>query len=239
MSCPDIYQSLSFSSELSSPQIQTILQLTSIFENSSKELQFNYAENINDGRGITFSFAGFCSGTGDGSQVIRKYNELTFNSDIQTIQYLKALEKIDKEGKDMNPNVKGLDGFIQYINKIGKKPEFIQASLFIANNLYVVPSQKMADSLGLKLPLSKGQMYDSYINHGESGVKKMLKKAGSVKDDELTWLKNYLNIRLKVLSGDRTWKEAVDRVKVYQKLLTNPQLKSPFNVTCYGNSFKF
>jgi len=238
MSCPDVYKLLSFSNDLSSPQIQTILQLTSIFENSSKELQFDYAENIKDGRGITFSFVGFCSGTGDGSQVIRKYNELTFNSDVQTIKYLKALEKIDKEGKDMNPNVKGLDGFTQYIHKIGKTPEFIQASLVIADNLYVKPSQKMAETLGLKLPLSKGQLYDSYINHGEDGAMKMIKKAGSV-SDELAWLKNFLTIRLKVLSADKTWKESVDRVKVYQKLLTNPQLNLPFNVTCYGDSFKF
>lgn len=238
MSYQDIYKILSFSNDLSSLQIQTILQLTSIFENSSKELQFNYAENIKDGRGITFGFVGFCSGTGDGSQVISKYNDLTFNSDAQTIKYLKALKKIDKEGKDMNSSVKGLDGFIQYINKIGNTPQFIQASLIIADKLYVKPSQQMAETLGLKLPLSKGQLYDSYINHGENGATKMIKKTGPV-SDELTWLKKFLNIRLKVLSSDDTWKESVDRVKVYQKLLTNPQLNLPFNVICYGDSFKF
>jgi hypothetical protein len=66
----------------------------------------------------------------------------------------------------------------------------------------------------------------------------MIKKTGPV-SDELTWIKKFLNIRLKVLSSDDTWKESVDRVKVYQKLLTNPQLNLPFNVICYGDSFKF
>lgn len=238
MSCIDVYKSLSFANDLSSFQIQTILQLTSIFENSSKELQFNYAENINDGRGITFGFVGFCTGTYDGTMIIRKYNELTFNTDTRSKKYLRALEKIDKEGKELNPSVKGLDGFIPYIQRIGKSPEFIQASLLIADDLYVKPSQKMAATLGLKFPLSRGQMYDSYINHGESGALKMIKEAGPVKD-EIKWLTNYLNIRLKVLSADKTWKEAVDRIKVYQRLLTNPQLNPSFNVTCYGNSFKF
>lgn len=238
MSCIDVYKSLSFSNDMTSFQIQTILQLTSIFENSSKELQFNYTENINDGRGITFGFVGFCSGTYDGSKIIRKYNELTFNTDTRAIKYLKALEKIDKEGKELNPSVKGLDGFIRYIQKIGKSPQFIQASLVIADELYVKPSQKMAETLGLKFPISKGQLYDSYINHGESGALKMIKQAGPVKD-EIKWLTNYLNIRLKVLSADKTWKEAIDRIKVYQKLLSNPTFISPFNVTCYGNTFKF
>ena len=44
------------------------LQMTTTLENSDTQLQFNYAENINDGRGITFGIIGFCTGTYDGNK---------------------------------------------------------------------------------------------------------------------------------------------------------------------------
>src|SRR3954454_8817976 len=50
-------------------------QITSTFENSTLELQYDYVENIGDGRGITAGRAGFTSGTGDLLLVIRRYTE--------------------------------------------------------------------------------------------------------------------------------------------------------------------
>ena len=39
-------------------------QLISIFENGIPEIQYGYAEDLDDGRGITAGRAGFCTGWG-------------------------------------------------------------------------------------------------------------------------------------------------------------------------------
>ena len=225
---------------ISDSQIQTILQLTSIFENAKLDLQFDYVEDIKDGRGYTFGFVGFCSGTGDGSQMLAEYSSLIGGKDAETTKYLNAMKAIDAKGKDMNPTLVGLDGFVNYVNKNGKKQEWIQANLNIANKLYVIPSQKKAKELGLVTPLSMGQLYDSYLNHGESGGLAIIKKTGSVSavGNEKAWLEKYLQNRYNVLAKDKTWVEALDRIRVYQKLLAeNPELNRPIKVTCYGGSY--
>jgi hypothetical protein len=49
-------------------QRNTIYQITSLFENSTPILKYNFCANINDGRGLTAGFAGFTSGTGQGGE---------------------------------------------------------------------------------------------------------------------------------------------------------------------------
>lgn len=230
-------ESLSFSA-ISDSQIHTILQLTSIFENSTLDLKYDYVEDINDGRGYTFGFVGFCSGTYDGSQMLAEYSRLIGGNDSDTIKYLNAMKAIDAQRKGMNPSLVGLNGFINYVKKNGKKYEWIQANLNMANKLYVIPSQKKAKELGLVIPLSMGQLYDSYLNHGESGALSIIKKTGNVNGNEKAWLEKYLQNRYNILAQDRTWSSSVDRIKVYQKLLVeNPSLHRPMNVRCYGSTF--
>src|ERR671927_1439694 len=50
-------------------------QITSTFENSTLELQYDYVENVGDGRGVTAGRAGFTSATGDLLLVVRRYTE--------------------------------------------------------------------------------------------------------------------------------------------------------------------
>src|SRR5687767_7600966 len=51
-------------------------QITSTFENATVKLQYDYAENIGDGRGITAGRAGFTSATGDLLLLVRRYTEM-------------------------------------------------------------------------------------------------------------------------------------------------------------------
>jgi len=230
------YKVLSFRG-LTDIQIQVILQLTSIFENSTTSLAYNYAEDINDGRGITFGFVGFCSGTYDGSQVFDEYIKIIGNGDVTANKYFQAMKNIDAQRKGMNPSLVGLNDIIPYINRIGNTNQFIQAQFIVANRLYVKPSQNKAEQLGLTTALSKGQLYDCYLNQGESGGLELIRKAGNVNGDEKSWLERFLKIRYDLLASDRTWKSSVDRITVYQKLITNSSLICPIKVNCYGNSF--
>ncbi len=233
---PSVPELQSSFNNLSRQQIDNIFKLTSIFENSSTTIQYNYCENINDGRGYTFGFVGFCSGTYDGTMMLKEYRALNPNNIL--IKYIPAFERIDKGPRKngLNSDVSGLENLVQDIKSI-KDPLFIQAQINVADRLYIKPSQEKLKQLGFKNAISQGQLYDMYINHGEDGALAIIKSVQV--SDEITWLSNILNKRLSVLEADRTWKEAVDRVKVYQKLLSsgNIELKSPMTITCYGDNF--
>ena len=49
-------------------------QIISVFENNTPVIQYGYAKNLNDGRGITAGRAGFTSATGDMLAVIERYS---------------------------------------------------------------------------------------------------------------------------------------------------------------------
>lgn len=224
----------------------TIQQLTSIFENSTPTLQYTYIENIGDGRGYTFGFPGFCSGTYDGTMFLKEYQNL--NSSNKLISFIPAFEKIDNMShpNGMTSNTTGLEQFPSAFKSCGSDPAFVQAQNNVVDRLYWNPSQVAVNEIGAKYAITKGELYDAFINHGEDGARDMINKTNSAVGgtpksgvDEKTWLSKYLSIRLAVLQGDATWQSAVDRVHVYQTLLNqnNVNLQTPISVSCYGDSF--
>src|SRR5262245_39075205 len=69
------------------------LSLVAIAENSQTMLVFDYAENIHDGRGITFGMIGFTTGTYDGNEWLHYYTRL--NPDNRLAKYIPAMDAID------------------------------------------------------------------------------------------------------------------------------------------------
>jgi hypothetical protein len=68
-------------------------KITSTFENATLELQYDYAENIGDGLGITAGRAGFTSNTGDLLLLVRRYTEM--KPDNPLAPYIPALEAVE------------------------------------------------------------------------------------------------------------------------------------------------
>jgi len=227
-------------------QKDVIYKLTSIFENSTTQLKYDYVEDIGDGRGYTFGFPGFCSGTYDGTLFLKKYKELNPNNRL--VKYIPAFERIDKgphpDGK--NNDTSEIKSFPADFKKCIDDPIFKEAQHKLVDELYWNPSQKAANEIGAKYAITRGQLYDAFINHGESGARRIITKTnnsvGKIGSgvDERKWLSEFLNQRMAILQADRTWSQAVDRVKVYQKLLNtenNLNLATPMTVTCYGDTF--
>lgn len=222
-------------------------QLTSVFENSTTRLRFTFVENIHDGRGYTFGFPGFCSGTYDGTMFLKAYRRLNPNNRL--VQFIPAFEAIDRGRHDdegRNPSTEGLNGFPRAFRSCGRDPDFRRAQVKLVDQLYWSPSQAIGNKIGAKLPITRGQLYDACINHGEDGALDMIKTTnravgGTPKSgvDEELWLAKFLDVRFKVLNSDPTWKQAVDRVRVYRKFLEegNVRLKPPLRFACYGDSF--
>src|SRR5688500_16186342 len=94
-----------------------VAQITSTFENSTLELQYDYVENIGDGRGITAGRAGFTSATGDLLLLVRRYTEAEPGNVLAP--YIPALEAVS--GTD---SVTGLGGFTHAWAGAAEDPDF-------------------------------------------------------------------------------------------------------------------
>lgn len=226
---------------LTPTQGRIIFQLTSLFENSTPNLQYNYIEDINDGRGYTFGYVGFCTGTGDGYPFVRDYYlPRAPNSPLR--QYLPALQQLANSGSAAHTGLKdgASDSFVNIVKGLGNDGAWRAAMDAAVDAMYFAPAMSRAAALGLTSALGRGQMYDAYINHGESGVLDMIPKVGgSATGDEKGWLGRFLAVRKQVLQADSTWAESVDRVNVYQQLLNanNMDLSQTASFTVYGTRF--
>jgi len=240
-------QTPAYSAPVAEPRL-TIEQLTSIFENDTPKLQYTYCQNIHDHRGLTFGFAGFTSGTYDGTLFLEEYQRLAPGNPL--VRYLPAFKKIDAgphDAEGRNPSLAGLAGFRAAFRTLGADPAFLQAQQNLVDLLYWRPSQRIARHIGARLPLTRGQFYDACINLGEDGLRDLVRRThhavnGTPKTgiDERVWLAKFLALRLADLTGgDRVERRSADRVRVYQRLLAqrNVRLARPIHLTCYGDSF--
>ena len=235
-----------------SPQQQNVIfSLTNIAENSQTNFAYNYAENIGDGRGITFGIIGFTSGTYDGTMLIERVQQL--NSSNALVKYLPAFKAIDKlphkDGKSSNTN--GLSSFIKDFKAHGADAVVKQAQLDKLKVLYWDPAIAKADEVGAKYALTVAELYDICVNHGADGdsqdkglkqlVQETVAKYGSMKTgaDEKTWLNGLYDVRKAYMESDPTWKDALDRIEMHRRVLKtgNMNLSTPIKVTCYGDSF--
>lgn len=236
---PDVYAITA-----NTQQKNVILQLTTTCENSQTKLNFNYAENIGDGRGITFGCIGFTTGTYDGNILIHYYTKLNPNNTLA--KYIPALDKIDNEkhtSDGLNGNTKGLENFIKDV-KVCNDPLFIKAQLYELNQMYWNPALSLANSIGAKNQLTLAFIYDMCVNHGPDGAEDFVTQAknklgGLPKNgiDENKFLSSVMDYRYSFLKGDDP--NGSDRVNAYRKLLTanNVNLKTNFKFTVYGDTF--
>jgi chitosanase len=222
-------------------------RMISVFENESTALQYNYVENLNDGRGFTAGRAGFVTRDGDLLQVVELYNRMRPSNALSGFLPMlrTALGTASTEGLEALPAA---------WRKAASDPLFRQAQDQVSDRLYYVPAMQAADDLHLRSPLAKFALYDASIQHGAGNdsdslgaiiratiaVRGRPDKAGEGK-----WLATFLQTRKKVLlnaTDPRTraaWKESVGRVNEQLRLLRegNLQLSGPLTLKPYGRKF--
>src|SRR3954449_11232854 len=221
-------------------------QITSTFENSTLELQYDYVENIGDGRGITAGRAGFTSGTGDLLLVIRRYSEA--KPDNVLAPYISALQAVN--GTD---STKGLGGFADAWAVAAEDPDFRKVQDELVDELYFGAAMTMAADWGIETPLGQMIIWDTMIQHGAGGnhgtraiIKETQEDAGAVGQDESAWLDTFLDIRLRhLLRMYRATTENADvssesRVDALRSLLRggNLALEPPLTWEVYGDRFE-
>jgi chitosanase len=223
--------------------------ITSSFENSTTEIQYSYAEDIDDGRGITAGRDGYTSGTSDLLMVVERTVEKNPNSILK--KYLGALQK------DNNTNsTAGLGGFVKdWETASTTDPTLNEVQDEIHDELYFNPAMKRAQEAGIKTSLGQLIILDTIIQHGEGDdvdglpyiMKQVLDELGPVKDNEKEWLKRFLDVRKQHLNNAadpdtrKGWRDSVSRVTDgLEHILAsgNMALDLPIEWSAYGDHFQ-
>lgn len=216
-----------------------ILALTCIPENNTVSFVYNYAENRHHGRGITFGIIGFTSGTFDGTKLLKEIQEKDPNHPL--CDYIPAFERIDSLHTSGHvDDVTGLENFIDDFNARGNDAVVKEAQLALLDELYWNPAMEIATARGVRLTITKGQIYDASVRHGPSGARTIAERTDAAigspvsGTDEITWLKRYF-VERKKFYEEEGQAGPYPRIDVlYQGILDsgNVMLIPPFDVMC-------
>jgi len=223
-------------------------QMISVFENESLSPQYDYIENLKDGRGYTAGRVGFATGDVDFLLVVEAYDGLRPNNVLSG--FVPILRKV--LGTAYTQGLGTLPGAWK---EAASDPLFRQAQDQVSDKLYYIPAMKAAADLHLQSPLAKFALYDAIIQHGAGDdsdslggiIRAATSAAGGPPDvaGEEKWLTAFLTARKTVLLNAEdpetraTWKESVGRVNEQLRLLKerNLQLSSPLTLNPYGTEF--
>ena len=226
-------------------------QIISVFENATPVIQYDYIENIHDGRGYTAGRAGFTTATCDLLEVVNRYTaKFPSNNLVSFIPRLQVLCNTN------DSSVTGLSALPQAWATASKDAVFKQIQDDVVNDFYFNPALKYAQKIGAKYQLTLLNIYDACIQHGDGtdadGLAAMLERtrvavggnpANGV--DEVKWLDAFMTVRKNTLlnpankESAEAWKESVYRVDALRKVYDeqNFTMKSPFKLIVWGTTF--
>lgn len=219
-------------------------QFTSIFENDTIVLQYDYAENIGDGRGFTCGRAGFTTATGDALLVVERYTQTVPANGLAKYQ-----PELQRLAEDEDGDTSTIQGFDLDWQKAAQDPAFRDVQDAVVDEIYYQPSVQCADAAGLKTALARAVLYDTIIQHGEGddpdGLPALLQRTqkkvhGTPKTgiDEKIWLQAFLKIRRNNLlhpanpDTQEEWAQSVDRCDAFSAIATagNYDLHGPIHI---------
>lgn len=226
-------------------------QIISVFENNTPVIQYGYAENLHDGRGITAGRAGFTSATGDMLEVIKRYTVTVPDNPLAV--YLPRLREL---AEDEDGSTQGLKGLEEIWQERANDEDFRNVQDEVVDEYYYDPAIAHAQFLGVSLPLTLLNLYDAVIQHGDGndldGLPVMInrttsKVGGTPKNgiDEEVWLQEFMSIRRSVLLNpdnqetQEEWSQSVGRIDTLIELYEsgNVPLTPPIVIDTWGDIF--
>jgi chitosanase len=228
-------------------------QLVSAFENSTTQIQYGYAENLHDGRGVTSGRAGFCTGTGDAVVVVERYTARVPGNPLA--RFLPELRRLANEESSDTSRLPEA-AYVKAWKQAAGDQVFRQVQDQVVDEMYFNPAMRHADQAGLTTALARAELYDAIIQHGDGsdpdGIGALLRrtrsKAGGTPAtgvDERTWLGSFFEVRIADLQNPANsdsrdeWAESVDRVRSVQRIARtgNYDLHGPITFTAFGDRF--
>lgn len=240
----DMTGSLGKLTKMSLHQIDVVLQLVSLPENSTPQWYKNYGyiEFLGDGRGFTATIFGACSGTGDLIMVFDALQNIQPRSDAcdALLKYTSKLRS--KRGDD----IRGIEGIKPLIQKLGNDPAWQRAVWTVYVKLYWKFAMDFADKRGparsrsgpvLLTPAARGFMLDTAINHGANMdsldvIMRRMPAAARESKDERTWVLAFAEARRKLLASgydNLDTSGTGHRCTLWAQAITdNPTLATPY-----------
>ncbi|MEV5903591.1 chitosanase [Streptomyces sp. NBC_00015] len=220
------------------------MKLVSSAENSSLDwkAQYQYIEDIGDGRGYTAGIIGFCSGTHDMLDLVQLYSDRKPGNVLA--KYLPALREVD--GTDSHS---GLDpNYPKDWRKAAQDTAFQQAQNDERDRVYFNPAVRQGKTDGLRV-LGQFAYYDAIVMHGDgtdptsfrSIRKRALAKAKPPAQggDETTYLNAFLDARVWAMKQEEAHSDT-SRVDTAQRVFLrkgNLDLDPPLDWKVYGDSY--
>eukprot|EP00731_Ephydatia_muelleri_P022838 Em0015g421a len=189
----DVGQRVSGLLSLTIVQVDTILSLISLPENSQIQWwkNYNYIKNLHDGRGYTVSIFGATSGTGDLVDVFDKLRKR--NSTHPLFRFYDTLKKkTGRLGDDKHWRGAVWDVYVD------------EYWTFVAQFCNKTQGSKNRPGPVIKTPLVKGFIVDTAINHGpdlESFQVILNKMKNKNNGDEKEWFKDFAQARHDILES--------------------------------------
>ncbi|MEU7912426.1 chitosanase [Microbispora bryophytorum] len=233
--------------DLAYPEKKEIaMELVSSAENSSLDwkAQYEYIEDIDDGRGYTAGIIGFCSGTGDMLDLVELYTARRPGNVLA--KYLPALRKVN--GTDSH---RGLGPhFLKDWRAAAADPVFRQAQNDERDRVYFDPAVAQARADGLLRALGQFVYYDAMVMHGPGsdpvsfgGIRKAaMKKARTPAQggDEVAYLNAFLDARKAAMKTEEAHSDT-SRVDTAQRVFLKNgdlDLDPPLRWKVYGDSYQ-
>ena len=233
--------------------INIIFALINVAIHNDTGFAWNYAENLNDGRGITFGIVGFASGTFDGRRVIETIYKTSLAQGINhpLNAYYQAFQNIDNTEHDIYANtsyIGGLENFIQDFKTYGNDDISKQAQLDMINQLYWQPAINKAKELKVNYSTTIAQFFDICLNHGcdadgfnNKGLIQLINETDYAVNSNLTngyneqkWVSKLYEIRKQYLDSDTVRNSSYQRLEIQRRLgdYGNMNLTTPIQITC-------
>ncbi|MDI6097907.1 chitosanase [Actinoplanes sp. NEAU-A12] len=220
---------------------ETALKIVSSAENSTLawRSEYDYIEDIGDGRGYTGGIVGFCSGTSDMLAVVTEYTRR--KPDNGLAGYLPALRAVD--GTDSHD---GLDpGFPAAWRSAGGDPVFQKVQEDARDRMYYSPAVRLAEADGLRA-LGQLAYYDAAVMHGVSGLRAIRERVVAGQrtpvqgGDEIPYLAAFLDARAAEMRTEAAHSDTT-RVDTAQRTFLdagNLDLAAPLTWKVYGDVYE-
>ena len=236
---------------LNSDQRRRIDQLISTFENSTTDIDYAYAENIGDGRGVTAGRAGFTTATCDAVLVIRTYTDTVPDNGLA--RFIPELDRLCETSSDETSGLPEVD-YIEAWTAAARGEAFRAAQDAVVDAEYYTPAMEIADQLSLRSAVARAELYDTALQHGvgddPDGLPALVKRAtdrvGTPEvAGETAWLNAFFDVRIADLTNPtneataQQWSESTDRVACLRSIADsgNVDLDGPITCTVYGDTF--
>ncbi|MBV2356266.1 chitosanase [Streptomyces sp. J2-1] len=220
------------------------MKLVSSAENSSLDwkAQYQYIEDIGDGRGYTAGIIGFCSGTGDMLELVQLYADRRPGNVLAA--YLPALRRVN--GSDSHS---GLDpNYPRDWRTAAQDGAFQQAQNDERDRVYFNPAVSYGKSDGLRA-LGQFAYYDALVMHGDGsdpvsfgGIRQRALRSArppAQGGDERTYLNAFLDARTWAMRQEEAHSDT-SRVDTEQRVFLNNgnlDLNTPLDWKVYGDPY--